>query len=749
MKTRHTKQLLFLIVIMCISAARAFGAAAEIKSLNAVSEGDTVHIDIELTSPVKPIVRTVGEPSRLIIDFPNVSLDGEPREIVVNQAGVKEVSLGMSHGTPVSSQIVVRIDAPRPFGIETSGNRFELSILPHPTPAAMNTKKQAATGLNGEQIESKAEVAANMILAASTAEPPQVQHLPVSAEIDDSDVECPVNSRQKFKVKFISGKTVYIDGGSNSGLRVGMNLDIRSSQSQAQNSNGTGGENAPIAAARIVGVARTSAILEVGASKGQLQVGDQADLIPQDAAAARQNALAGPDNTLDASSRPVADDPDSSSGLSRKTFRSVPGPDDVSGTRTVGRIGFDTSGISSTGSTPGTSLQLGMSFQSNITHILGSHWNLEGYWRGRLNRHSQFQEATIEDSLNKMYTMQLYYENPNSKWVAGMGRLYLPWAVSLDTVDGGYFGRKLFSGNTTGVFAGSTPDLNSWHYRPSQRIAGLFTNFEGGDYDRFRYSSTTGVAVSSIKWKLDRPFIFFENELSYKGKVSAYHSLIVDSPQGASTNGIRPGAGISHSYFTLHYQPKSVVSFDLYHNFFRDVPTAVTTIVGTGVVDKLLFQGISAGTRLKPNRYFTLYTTIGTSDKTGDTHRTLNRMFGATWDEIPHTGIRADYHYSKFDSNFGTGNYEVLSLSRQLTNRMFWNVQLGNQDIESQHTLNCFSKFVDDSVDVNLGRHSYLQSGYTYVKGDTLNYRQWYLSWGFRLDQGKNNPQYVQTMQSH
>jgi hypothetical protein len=748
MKTRHTKQLLLLIWVMSIPAACAFGAAAKIKSVSAVPDGDAVHIDIDLTSPVKPIVRIVGEPSRLIIDFPDVSLDEEQREIIVNHAGVREVSLAMSHDTSVSARIVVGIDAPRPFGIETSGNKLEVSILPHPVATATNAKKPLPAGLDGEQIKSKAEVASNMILAASTAEPPQVEHLPVTSEIDDSDVECPINSRQKFKVKFISGNTVYIDGGSNSGLRVGMNLDVRNAQSPSHNSNRAENENNVIAAARIVGVARTSAILDVGASKGELQIGDQAELIPQDAATARQNALAGPENTLDASSKPVVDDPDSA-GLSRKTFRSVPGTDDVTGTRTVGRIGFDTSGISSTGSTPGTSLQLGMSFQSDITHILGSHWNLEGYWRGRLNRHSQFQEATIEDSLNKTYTMQLYYDNPNSKWAAGMGRLYLPWAVSLDTVDGGYFGRKLFSGNTTGVFAGSTPDLNSWHYRPNQRIGGLFTNFEGGDYERFRFSSTTGVAVSSIKWKLDRPFAFFENELSYQGKISAYHSLIVDSPQGVSTNGIRPGTGVSHSYFTLHYQPRPIISFDLYHNFFRDVPTAVTTIVGTGVVDKLLFQGLSAGTRVKPNRYFTLYTTIGTSNKTGDTHRSLNEMFGATWNEIARTGIRADYHYSKFDSNFGTGNYEVLSLSRQLTNRMYWNVQLGNQDVASQHTLNCFSKFVDDSVDVNLGRHSYLQSGYTYVKGDTLNYRQWYLSWGIRLDQGKNNPEFIQTMQSH
>jgi hypothetical protein len=749
MKTPKKIQFFLPIVIMSMAAAHALGAGTEIKSMNAVPNGGTVYIDIELTSPVKPVVRTVGEPSRLIIDFPNVSLNGPPREIVVNQAGVKEVSVAISHGTPLNSRIIIGIDAPRPFGIRNSGNKFVLSILPHPAAAASNVTKPAAPESNNDQGKAANEVAGRMLLAFSKARAPEVEHVPVSAVIDEPWVECPVTSRQQFKVKFIAGNTVYIDGGSNSGLRVGMNFDIRDSRVQAPKSNVIEDDNTPVAAARIVGVAKTSAILEVGASTGELRVGDQADLIAQDAAAARQNVLTGPENTLDAGSKPVADDPDSSSGLARNTFRSAQRPVEDTGTRTVGRIGFDTSGISSTGSTPGTSLQLGMSFQSSITHILGSHWNLEGYWRGRFNRHSQFQEATIEDSLNKTYTMQLYYDNPNSKWVGGVGRLYLPWAVSLDTVDGGYFGRKLFSGNASGIFAGSTPDLNSWHYRPNQRVAGLFTNFEGGDYDGFRYSSTTGVAVNSIKWKLDRPFAFFENELSYKGKVSAYHSLIVDSPQGVSTNGLRPGVNVSHSYFTLHYQPKSVVSLDLYHNFFRDVPTAATTIVATGVVDKLLFQGISAGTHIKPNRYFTFYTTIGTSNKTGDAHHSLNQMFGATWNEVSHTGIRADYHYSKFDSNFGTGSYAVLSLSRQLTNRMFWNVQFGNQNLVSQHTVDSFSKFVDDSVDVNLGRHSYLQSGYTYVKGDTLNYRQWYLSWGFRLDRGKSIPQYVQTQGSH
>ena len=81
------------------------------------------------------------------------------------------------------------------------------------------------------------------------------------------------------------------------------------------------------------------------------------------------------------------------------------------------------------GLTAAHSKQVGISLQSDMTHLFGTHWNLEGYWRGRINNHSQFQGETIENTLNKTYTMQMYYDNPDSAWVAGFGRLYLPWAV--------------------------------------------------------------------------------------------------------------------------------------------------------------------------------------------------------------------------------------------------------------------------------------------------------------------------------
>jgi hypothetical protein len=73
--------------------------------------------------------------------------------------------------------------------------------------------------------------------------------------------------------------------------------------------------------------------------------------------------------------------------------------------------------------------------------------------------------------------------------------------------------------------------------------------------------------------------------------------------------------------------------------------------------------------------------------------------------------MRPDFHYSKFDSNFGRGEYRLLSLSRQLTNRAFWNFQLGSHHLMSPFTANGQSRFTSLSMDLNLGKHSYLQSG--------------------------------------
>ena len=203
-----------------------------------------------------------------------------------------------------------------------------------------------------------------------------------------------------------------------------------------------------------------------------------------------------------------------------------------------------------------------------------------------------------------------------------MGRLYLPWAPSLDTIDGGYFGMRLGQSATAGLFAGSTPDPTSWNYNPDQRIAGSFINFQGGSYDHFYYSSTSGLGVSTLKWQINRPFVFFENSVSYKRNVSIYDSLQADSPRGNQAVAA-PGPGLSRNFLTVRLQVHPRLELDFNHNYFRDIPTFDPTLIGTGLLDKYLFQGFSVGARAEIVKQVFLYADIGRSNRTGDAKNSL------------------------------------------------------------------------------------------------------------------------------
>jgi AMIN domain len=725
---RVIAQLNLVLLFASIAAAQiAGGSVAKIQNVSVTCAGDEIRIEVGLNALVKPNIIRAAHPDRLVLELPHTIARAKQRRIAVNQNGVKTVRIGLNRTNPLVTRMVVDLTRPRAYELTAAENKIILTVLGAAAGASIGRNNDgalpaaSAPGLGKlwpwQRHENRrpAATSATSIVRGRTKT--------VSAAAQPAQA----GPRTTFKVKYVAEGAAYLDGGRSSGLAEGMKLLVRNASPA---SAGSTTASAPaVAELQVVSVAETSAVTEIHASKRDVKPGDWAYLSAEDSERLSE------ERTLSSTTRNLQ----TSSFLSNQTStqspgRSGPQPLSAEESRLRARIGFDYSGIRSGGSTLGSSGEIGVSFQADMTRIAGTHWNLQGYWRDRITTNSQPAEQTIQDYLDRTYIIQLFYDNPDSKWVAGVGRLYLPWAASLDTIDGGYVGRRIAHGVTAGVFGGSTPDPASWHYRPNQQTAGSFINFESGSYDSFHYTSTSGVAFDMLKWQLDRPYLFFENGVSYGTYLSVYHSLIVDSPQGVSTDGIKPGTGISRSYLTFHLQPERWIGFDVYHNYFRDTPTAAAALIGTGLVDKLLYQGVNVGVRIEPVRRFAVYTTIGQSDKTGDARRSLNQMYGVTWSDIGHTGIRADLHYSKFDSSFARGDYRVLSLTRHLGDRMLWDTQVGSQTLLSTFTANNKSIFVDTSLATNLGKHSFVQSGIALERGAQLNYEQWYLSLGYRFD---------------
>jgi hypothetical protein len=418
--------------------------------------------------------------------------------------------------------------------------------------------------------------------------------------------------------------------------------------------------------------------------------------------------------------------------LDEEVRKELPRPPMPSVNRARGRIGFDYMGTVSY-STPGsTNSDIGMVLRTDITRIYGTYWNLSGYWRGRLHSRSASSQPTLQDLINRTYHLQLFYDNPSSRWVAGVGRMYLPWAPSLDTIDGGYFGIKLGSA-TAGFFAGSTPDPTSWSYNPDRRLAGAFVNLQGGDYDQFHYTSTSGVGISALKWQIDRPFLFLENTLSYKRYLSIYDSLQADSPRGNPAVAA-PGPGLSRNFLTVRVQVHPRVELDFNHNYLRDVPTYDPTLVGTGLLDKYLFQGASVGTRIEVARQVFVYANLGSSNRSGDAKKSLNELYGLTFAHLPWWGLRADAHYSRFNSSFADGSYRSISIGRNVTDDLRLDILVGDQNYTSTLAASDRTRFVNATFETAFGPRYFLQGGFTINRGETQNYDQWLFTFGYRFD---------------
>jgi hypothetical protein len=185
---------------------------------------------------------------------------------------------------------------------------------------------------------------------------------------------------------------------------------------------------------------------------------------------------------------------------------------------------------------------------------------------------------------------------------------------------------------------------------------------------------------------------------------------------------------------SLRVQVHPRITLDLTHTDFRDVPTYDSTLVGTGLLDKYLFQGLNGGARIQFPMHITGYFSLGNSSDSSDPKSSLNTLFGVTMSNIWKTGLIADVRYSKFDSAFAAGTYRSVSLTRDLGERLRLNVQFGNYDYTSSLAANSNSRFVNAMFDTNLGSRYFVQSMFTMQRGGSMDYNQWTSTLGYRFD---------------
>ena len=556
-----------------------------------------------------------------------------------------------------------------------------------------------------------------------------VPHAMAQAPTENVPTEKPVI----FHVKYVSEGTLYIDAGRNADLQEGMKLSVINPPPDGMVNDGIRFRGYPhVAELNVISLADTSAVCAVISTNGELKVGQLAFLTPD---SVEDRHLA--ENAREAEQYPItvgftSGDPMDADLRSTKEVNPnlMESPAGVA----RARFGFSYGGIQEAGM---HSTQLGMMIDADLTHIGGTYWNFNGFWRGYYNASTNSLPGagsqTLLDLMNRTYQIGFTYQSPYSPNTVGVGRLFLPWAPSLSTIDGGYYGRKIGNYTTVGVFGGSTPDPTSWSYNPDQQIAGTFVSVERGDFDSFHIISTAGLAMTSISWRMARQFAFFENNVNWKRFFSLYSSMQVDEARTSPLlNGGSNPTGISQSYNSVHFQPIKLITVGANYNYYRTLPTFDPRLIATGLLNQYLFQGLSGDVRLELPKHISLYGALGRSKASTDTKNALNDAVGVTFGNIGHTGLFLDLHYSKFNSSFGSGQFESVSLSRNLTEKLRLQLMGGNQLFTSALTTNTNAKFVNATMDWSIGRGYFVEGTFGWYNGTTESYNQWSSIFGYR-----------------
>ncbi len=183
----------------------------------------------------------------------------------------------------------------------------------------------------------------------------------------------------------------------------------------------------------------------------------------------------------------------------------------------------------------------------------------------------------------------------------------------------------------------------------------------------------------------------------------------------------------------MRFSPISLLTFDLNHNYLRNLPTFDPALISTGLLDQFLFQGLSGGVTVSLPYRISVSTDVGRSKSSTDTANSWNQMYGLTFGEIRNTGLHLDLRYTKFNSSFGQGNYEFVSLSRSITERLHLAVQGGTQHLVSSFSADTNTRFVTGTADWAIGSRYFLEGLYTWNTGTNMSYRQMDLTFGYRF----------------
>jgi len=493
------------------------------------------------------------------------------------------------------------------------------------------------------------------------------------------------------EVKYISQQSYYINLGTKEGLKAGDILNVRRND-------------------RLIGrlivenVARHSSSCKLLNQTSIIKKGDRTEFFVP-------NAVNKPNK--ESASDPKSPKVEKKSRFTQKYNGSLRKNKKLQINRIRGRFSIQSLWLDDKSSSNRDYQQLGLRSKLTVGKFLGLPFELRFRWRSRAHHRERVLGNNISNNefTHSLYELGLVYQNGKSPFEFGFGRILSREIRGLGYIDGGLFSFKMNGYLRVGVVGGTQPGLRNSAFQADEQKFGLFLNFEKGDYQTRRISSSIAFSGSYHGGKTSREFVYLQNNYWMGSKFSVYQTVEIDFNRGWKYDYSKKKMQFSNFYFSTRYSPLAFISLSVSYDARKAVRVFETRSIPDSLFDETTRQGLRSGITLRLPHRIRLSGSFGIRFRQGGLRNTTSASGGLAVRQIFNTWATFNARVSYFSSMFTKGYRPNIRMRFPITRGLAINVGGGSYIYQTGSRTN-YNNWLEANGYYRINRRLFANFGY-------------------------------------
>ncbi len=317
-------------------------------------------------------------------------------------------------------------------------------------------------------------------------------------------------------------------------------------------------------------------------------------------------------------------------------------------------------------------------FKGSVDNILGTHHNLSIRLKGRQNiRSVESCKGWDSDWSNRIYTLSIYYDPPQSRFRYSFGRILSNQIGSVGIIDGAKFDYRLSENVGIGAFGGFSPDRLNTEIDPKVQKVGVYTTIKPSKEYLIDLETTVAIAGVYHDGRINREFIYTRNRLRAGRKLTFSQSAHIAVNRGWRKNADNDNLQLSYFQGSMNWRPTKLVAFNFGYDNHRSVRTGDNRSIADSLFDESSRTGMRGALRLRVSRQLRL--NIGSSFRMNGIDDSQSQGFngGIQYMNILKSGVNCNLRATSFNNSHSNGQRLSFGFSRQFNQGVFVRAETG------------------------------------------------------------------------